>query len=255
MNRRAALITGSSKGIGAATGYAFALAGWNVIAVDLEEPPVPSTGSGHRSIAADLSDSAEIDRLLSRLDSLSQPITALVNNAGVQVAGTLQETTDADWDLVMRVNVRAAFLLARGLAGRMGDPTGAIVNVASVHAVSTSRSMAAYASSKGALVALTRVLALELAQFGIRVNAVLPGAIETDMLKAGLERGHVGGESVPEMLEQLARRTPIGRVGQPKEIAEAILFLADESRSSFITGQTLVVDGGALCALSTETIS
>jgi NAD(P)-dependent dehydrogenase (short-subunit alcohol dehydrogenase family) len=255
MNRRTALITGAGKGIGAATVRSFALAGWDVIAVDLEEPAVPSTGSEHRSMAVDLSQSAEIERLLSRLESCGQPVSALVNNAGVQVAGSLQETTDADWDLVMRVNVRAAFLLARGLAGTMGNGAGAIVNVASVHAISTSRSMAAYATSKGALVALTRVLALELAPSGIRVNAVLPGAVETDMLKAGLARGHVGGESVPEKLAHLARRTPIGRVGQPEEIAEAVLFLADESRSSFITGQTLVVDGGALCALSTETTS
>ena len=126
---------------------------------------------------------------------------------------------------------------------------GAVVNVASVHAIATSAGLAAYAASKGAVVALTRAAALELAPEGIRVNAVLPGAIDTQMLRDGLSRG---GPDIDAGMAALAERTPLGRIGRPQDVAEAVLFLADASRSSFITGQTLVVDGGATARLSTE---
>ena len=112
--------------------------------------------------------------------------------------------------------------------------------------------IAAYAASKGALLALTRALAIELAPDSIRVNAVLPGAVDTPMLRSGLTRGHLQGANVQELMQDLGRRTVMGRVGRPEEIAQAILFLADGDRSSFMTGQTLVVDGGATARLSTE---
>jgi glucose 1-dehydrogenase len=102
------------------------------------------------------------------------------------------------------------------------------------------------------LLALTRAMAIEFAKDNIRVNAVLPGAVDTPMLRAGLERGHLGGISVHERLENLARKTVNGRVGKPEEIAHTIYFLADSSQSSFITGQALIVDGGATARLSTE---
>jgi NAD(P)-dependent dehydrogenase (short-subunit alcohol dehydrogenase family) len=119
------------------------------------------------------------------------------------------------------------------------------VNVASVHGLATSQSVAAYAASKGGLIALTRAAALELAAEGVRVNAVVPGAIETEALREGFSRRQ-------NAEELLISRTPLGRIGSPRDVAEAILFLADASRSSFITGQTIVVDGGALAQLSTE---
>jgi len=126
------------------------------------------------------------------------------------------------------------------------------VNVSSVHAIATSANIAAYAASKGAMLALTRALAIELASNNIRVNAVLPGAVDTPMLYSGLSRGHLQGDNVLDLVEQLGSKHVIGRVGQPQEIAEAIYFLADNNRSSFMTGQGLVVDGGATCRLSTE---
>jgi NAD(P)-dependent dehydrogenase (short-subunit alcohol dehydrogenase family) len=129
---------------------------------------------------------------------------------------------------------------------------GAIVNVSSVHAVATSANIAAYAASKGALLALTRALAIELAPDNIRVNAVLPGAVDTPMLHAGLSRGHVAGADLPALMQALSKRTVMGRIGQPTEIGQTILFLADSERSSFMTGQALVVDGGATARLSTE---
>ncbi|MFM6397291.1 MAG: SDR family NAD(P)-dependent oxidoreductase, partial [Planktothrix sp.] len=126
------------------------------------------------------------------------------------------------------------------------------MNVSSVHAIATSANIAAYAASKGAMLALTRALAIELASNNIRVNAVLPGAVDTPMLHSGLSRGHLRGDNVLDLMEQLGSKHVIGRVGQPQEIAEAIYFLADNNRSSFMTGQGLVVDGGATCRLSTE---
>jgi NAD(P)-dependent dehydrogenase (short-subunit alcohol dehydrogenase family) len=125
---------------------------------------------------------------------------------------------------------------------------GAVVNVASVHAFATSRNIAAYAASKGGLMAFTRAAALELAPHDVRVNAVLPGAVDTPALRDGL--GRSGAATAAEA--NLIGRTPLQRIGRPSDIAHAILFLADHQRSSFITGQGLVVDGGALTRLGTE---
>jgi NAD(P)-dependent dehydrogenase (short-subunit alcohol dehydrogenase family) len=150
----------------------------------------------------------------------------------------------------MASNVRSAYLTMRAAFPLMRDRDAAVVNVSSVHAVATSHGVAAYATSKAALVGLTRAAAVELAASGIRVNAVLPGAIDTPMLKAGARRR--GDERADAALTELESRTPLGRVAQPEEIAQAILFLSDSSRSSFMTGQTLIVDGGAISHLSTE---
>jgi len=154
---------------------------------------------------------------------------------------------------VMASNLRSVFLgakLAYPLLKAAGG--GAIVNVSSVHAVATSANIAAYAASKGGLLALTRAMAIEFAPDNIRVNAILPGAVDTPMLRAGLNRGHVGGATIYDRLENLARKTVNGRVGKPEEIAHAIYFLADDTQSSFMTGQALIVDGGATARLSTE---
>jgi NAD(P)-dependent dehydrogenase (short-subunit alcohol dehydrogenase family) len=163
------------------------------------------------------------------------------------------ETSVEEWDAVMANNLRSVFLgakLAYPLLKTAGG--GAIVNVSSVHAVQTSKDIASYAASKGGLLALTRAMAIEFAPDQIRVNAILPGAVNTPMLHAGLSRGHVAGSNLTDRLENLARKTVIGRVGEPEEIARAIYFLADETQSSFITGQSLIVDGGATARLSTE---
>ena len=129
---------------------------------------------------------------------------------------------------------------------------GSIVNSSSVHAVATSKNIAAYAASKGGMVALTRAMAIEFADAGVRVNAILPGAVDTQMLREGLSRGHAKGSNIEDQLNNLGQRTVMGRVGDPREIAQSILFLADEEQSSFITGHAMVVDGGATIRLSTE---
>ena len=152
----------------------------------------------------------------------------------------------------MASNLRSVFLgvkLAHPLLARKGG--GAIVNVSSVHAVATSKDIAAYAASKGGMLALTRAMAIEFAPDNIRVNAILPGAVDTQMLRAGLSRDHAGSGDIQQRLENLARRTVSGKIGKPEEIASAIYFLAD-AQSAFMTGQALIVDGGATARLSTE---
>ncbi|MBA7626839.1 Cyclopentanol dehydrogenase [subsurface metagenome] len=247
---RVVLITGVAGGIGSATARTFADAGWHVIGVGRRQ--VDSLPGVHHFINADVSDIAASERIFAEVDDNEGRIDALINNAAIQICKPLVETTPEEWDAVMATNLRSVYLAVRHAYPLMRGHGGAIVNVSSVHAIATSANIAAYTASKGALLALTRALAIELAPEGIRVNAILPGAVDTPMLHSGLTRGHLQGADVQELMRDLGRRTVIGRVGRPEEIAQAILFLADNDRSSFITAQALVVDGGATARLSTE---
>ncbi|MCK4964700.1 MAG: SDR family oxidoreductase, partial [Dehalococcoidia bacterium] len=203
-------------------------------------------------IRADVSDVAASRRFFEEVSHDEGRLDALINNAAIQVCKPLVETTPEEWDAVMSSNLRSVYLAVRHAYPLMQENGGAIVNVSSVHAIATSANIAAYAASKGAILSLTRALAIELAPDKIRVNAILPGAVDTPMLHEGLARGHLQGANVQELMQELGRRTVMGRVGQPEEIAQTILFLADNSQSSFMTGQALVVDGGATARLSTE---
>ena len=252
LEQHVALITGAGGGIGRACVHHFAQKGWRVIGVDRSEFGDGFPADGH-FIQADIShpDAAEV--IFRETRNFHSTLDALVNNAAVQVAKPLVETTVEEWDAVMASNLRSVFLfvkLAYPLLKAAGG--GAIVNVSSVHAIQTSANIAAYAASKGGLLALTRAMAIEFAPDNIRVNAILPGAVDTPMLRAGLGRGHVGHGDIQERLDNLARKTVNGKVGKPEEIAHAIYFLADNEQSSFMTGQALVVDGGATARLSTE---
>jgi len=249
---RVLLITGAAGGIGRASVQLFAEAGWKVIGVD-RAPFGPGFPENGLFIESDVSLGENLDSIYRRARQFSPTLTAVVNNAGLQIARPLLETSVEEWDAVMASNLRSVFLgakLAHPLLKAGGG--GAIVNVSSVHAVATSANISAYAASKGGLLALTRAMAIEFAPDEIRVNAVLPGAVDTPMLHAGLNRGHVGGSSLQDRLENLARKTVNGRIGQPSEIAHVIYFLADGSQSSFMTGQAVIVDGGATARLSTE---
>jgi glucose 1-dehydrogenase len=244
------LVTGAAGGIGSATVTAFAEAGWRVLATDRRpEAPPPSAA---RFYPADVSEEKAVQALLEMVKDEEGQLDALVNNAAIQISKPLVEIEIEEWDSVMASNLRSAYLTARYSFPLLRAARGAVVNVSSVHAVATSADIAAYAASKGGLLALTRAMAIEFAADGIRVNAVLPGAVDTMMLREGLSRGERSGLSPAERLAELGRRTPLGRVGRPSEIAQGILFLADHVRSSFITGQALVIDGGATSRLSTE---
>ncbi|MBM4426796.1 MAG: SDR family oxidoreductase, partial [Chloroflexi bacterium] len=189
---RTILITGAAGGIGRASVALFAEKGWRVIGVDRNEfgDDFPKHGLFIRS---DISRPEDMEAIFEQAKAFTETLDALVNNAALQVAKPLVQTTVEEWDAVMAANLRSVFLgvkLAYPLL-KAGNG-GAIVNVSSVHAVQTSANIAAYAASKGGLLALTRAMAIEFAPDNIRANAILPGAVDTPMLRAGLGRGHVG---------------------------------------------------------------
>jgi NAD(P)-dependent dehydrogenase (short-subunit alcohol dehydrogenase family) len=249
---RTVLVTGAAGGIGHATVHLFATSGWRVIGVD-RAPFYGLFPPDGFFIQSDISIGQNLEWIFNQVHDHTGYLNALVNNAAVQVAKPIIDTTVEEWDAVMASNLRSVFLSAK-LAYPLFKASngGAIVNVSSVHAVATSANIAAYAASKGGLLALTRAMAIEFAPENIRVNAILPGAVDTPMLRAGLNRDHVQGKDIQTRLDNLARKTVNGRIGTPEEIAHAIYFLADDSQSSFMTGQAMIVDGGATARLSTE---
>jgi NAD(P)-dependent dehydrogenase (short-subunit alcohol dehydrogenase family) len=248
--KRVATVTGVCGGIGRATARVFYEAGWVVVGVDRSNKDVPD--DVHQFIHADVSKVDAPHMIFEQILSKQGRLDALVNNAACQICKPIAETTVEEFDTIMACNVRSIFLSVQQALPMLTKCGGSIVNISSVHAVATSSGIAAYAASKGALLALTRAMALEFGESGVRVNAVLPGAVDTPMLHAGLSRGHVNGADMEKKLRGLGKKHVMGRVGKPSEIGQTILFLADNDRSSFMTGQALVVDGGATARLSTE---
>jgi len=236
-----AVVTGAAGAIGGAVAEVLRESGRRVYGIDRDTPTVELD----EFESVDLGDA---DAAWAAFESLAtRDIDALVNAAGVLAPSPAAGPALEHWDTTMAVNVRAAYLAMTALRKPLERSSGAVVNISSVHAIATSRGLAAYAASKGALTALTRATALEFAP-RVRVNAIAPGAVESAMLRAGLGRD---GRSEASRAELVAR-TPLGRVGDPRDIAEAAAFLLDGTRSSFITGQQLVVDGGATAILGTE---
>jgi NAD(P)-dependent dehydrogenase (short-subunit alcohol dehydrogenase family) len=231
-----AVVTGAAGGIGVAVCARLREEGWRVHGLDRHWPDEQKQDDH----VVDLLDAPALEALLASLED----VELLVNNAAMMWTRPIVETDVAGIDELLATNVRAPLLAMRALHPSLAHTKGAIVNVGSVHALATSPGAALYAASKGALLALTRAAAVE---FGpdVRVNAIVPGAIATPMLEQGLARD-------PDLKAFLTERTPLARPGRPEEIAEGVLFLADRSRSGFMTGQSLVVDGGALARLATE---
>ena len=251
-NPKYMLITGAAGGIGRATVKLFTEKNWRVIGIDRTDFGTGFPDGGH-FIKADISEPSQLEAIFDQAKEFTDTLDTLVNNAAYQITKPLIETTVEEWDAVMASNLRSVFLgakLAYPLLKARGG--GAIVNVSSVHAIATSKDIAAYAASKGGMLALTRAMAIEFAPVNVRVNAILPGAVDTPMLREGMNRDHAGTGSITERLENLARNTVSGKIGKPDEIAKSIFFLADETQSSFMTGQALIVDGGATARLSTE---
>lgn len=250
--KRIVLITGAFGGIGYETAKHFKKEGWIVVGMDKFQGK-DSENAIDVFLNLDCSITENVEKAKSVIGEKFGKLDCLVNNAAVQVCESIDDTTEEQWDLVFRSNIRTNFLFIKAMHPLLLNCKGSVVNVSSVHAMATSKNISAYAASKGAILAFTRSTALEFAAEGIRVNAVLPGAVNTNMLREGLSRGNFGGESIEKRIENLGMKSPAKKVGMPSEIAKAIYFLGDNEWSSFITGQSLVADGGVLAQLSSET--
>lgn len=238
MNQRTALITGVNGAIGQALCTAFAGAGWSVVGSDRQE----STNSlVDAYVAIDLarfcSDSAYCADMIVRLDALvsDDELHVLINNAATQIVAPIEELTVDDWHTTMDVNLIAPFLLTQAFLSRLQTAKGSVINISSIHAQLTKPHFASYATSKAALVGLTRSLAVELGG-RIRVNAICPAAIATPMLEAGFKNN-------PQGLVELSAFHPSNSIGTTKDVAESALFLAEKD-GIFLSGAILELDGG-----------
>jgi NAD(P)-dependent dehydrogenase (short-subunit alcohol dehydrogenase family) len=242
---RVVVITGGGGGIGAAMGSEFAASGDRVVLCDvlpeLAQAAVAQLpdGSGFAR-ELDVTSEAAVDQVFDRIVAEFGSIDVLCNNAGVGCWSTLEETSAADWDRTLAINVRGMFLCARKVVpGMRAGGGGCIVNTASVHSFLSWPACSVYAASKGAVLAFTRSIALELLPYGIRVNAIAPGTTDTNMFRFDDD-----GKPLPEdELAEEARAIPIGRVAQPQEIARVARFLASDE-ASFMVGACVSVDGG-----------
>jgi NAD(P)-dependent dehydrogenase (short-subunit alcohol dehydrogenase family) len=253
---KVALVAGGSLGIGKAAARTLAARGASVVICGRREGPVQSAvaelkneGLDVEGLAADISVSADAERAVKFAVERYGGIDILVNSAGIQRYGTVVDTDEATWDEVFATNVKGMYLTSHFAIPEMRKRVGgAIVNVSSVQAFASQKSVAAYTASKGAINALTRAMALDHAEEKIRVVAVCPGSVDTPMLRYAADVWK-GEQSSDDMVEAWGKMHPLGRVGTPEDVAELIAFLASD-RASFITGGEYKVDGGLLSAIA-----
>ena len=246
-NGRTAVVTGAARGIGAAVARRLAGDGFAVGVLDLDEGAAKGTAdaieaAGGRALAvgADVSDAEAVETAVARIVSELGPPTVLVNNAGVIRDNMLFKMTDADWDTVMNVHLRGAFLMSRATQRHMTEAGwGRIVNLSSTSALGN-RGQANYSTAKAGLQGFTKTLAIELGRFGVTVNAIAPGFIQTEMTKATAERM---GVPFDDFIEFAKKDIPVGRVGQPEDIAHLVSFFASEG-AGFVSGQVVYAAGG-----------
>src|SRR6516165_9087123 len=238
LSGKRAVVTGAANGIGAAIAARFVAEGASVILadIDFERASALAERLGQRAVRTDVARKAEIESLFEQVRRDWGTLDILVNNAGVTHAAVLDELTEEDFDRVIAVNLKSALFATQSAVRLMGQG-GSIINMSSVNAVLAIPNQIPYAISKGGMKQLTNVTAQALAPRGIRVNAIGPGTILTDMGRAILED--------EAQTRRVLSRTPMGRCGEPEEIAAIALFLASD-QSSYITGQTLYADGGWL---------
>jgi glucose 1-dehydrogenase len=248
LQNKVALVTGGARGIGLAIAQRFVAEGAKIVIADIDrsagEAAAALLGStGCRFVSADVGARDDVERLIAETAKAFGGIDILVNNAGIVHAADFLDIAEADFDRVLRVNLKGAFLTGQAAAKKMvaqvkaGKPPGAIINMSSINAVLAIPNQVPYCVSKGGIDQLTKVMALSLAPYGIRVNAIGPGSILTDILKTIV--------TDTESKRKILSRTPLGRIGDPEEIAAIALFLAS-GEASYITGQTIYADGGRL---------
>lgn len=249
LSGKVALITGAASGIGRATALLFAHEGAAVTIADIDEETGNTVAkeivhNGGKALfeRVDVTRAADCERMLKRVSSEFGAIHVLFNNAGIIRRASIVELSEEDWDRVMAVNVKSIFVLSRQVIPLMADAGGgSIINMASGWGLSGGPRAAVYCASKGAVVLLTKAMAIDHGPQNIRVNCICPGDTDTNMLRNEAQQL---GESSANFLAEAARR-PLSRVGKPEEIAQAALYLASHA-SSFVTGTVLVVDGGGL---------
>jgi 2-keto-3-deoxy-L-fuconate dehydrogenase len=234
---KVAVVTGAASGIGAAIAARFAVEGARVVGGDVDEQALrASAGDSITCVAVDVADEDSVANLIHEAERVA-PVDVLVNVAGIGSTTTAPDTPVDLWDRVFAVNARGTFLCCKHAIPAMANRRrGSIVNIASVAALVGFRNRAAYCASKGAVLALTRALALDHVADGIRVNCVCPGTIDSPWVRRLVQDA---GES----LDDLRARQPMGRLGTPEEVAEAALYLAEDG-AGFVTGSTLTIDGG-----------
>ena len=244
---RVAIVTGAARGIGAAVARRLAQDGFAVGVLDLEETAGKETveaieAAGGRALAvgADVSDAEQVEAAVSRVATELGAPTVLVNNAGVIRDNMLFKMTEVDWDVVMNVHLRGAFLMTRAVQKHMIDAKwGRIVNLSSTSALGN-RGQANYSAAKAGLQGFTKTLAIELGKFGVTANAIAPGFIQTEMTKATADRM---GIPFDDFIKGAASQIPVARVGQPEDIAHLVSFLVSEG-AGFVSGQVIYVAGG-----------
>lgn len=240
LHGKVAVVTGASRGIGFEIAKTLAFQGARVALIstrereELASQMAAETGSEVKSYACDVSDSRQVAETFRAILKAFGQIDILVNNAGITRDGLMMRMKDADFDDVIRTNLRSAFLCTRAVARHMmGRRTGRIVNMASINGIRAQAGQSNYAASKAGIIGLTKTNAMEFAARGITVNAVAPGFIGTNMT----------AKLTPETLEKFKNAIPAQRIGQPKDVANAVAFLVSDE-ASYITGQVLGVDGG-----------
>jgi NAD(P)-dependent dehydrogenase (short-subunit alcohol dehydrogenase family) len=248
---KVAVVTGGASGIGMATVERFLEEGAKVAIIDISEKAGGRAvsellGKGHHPmlVTGDVTDSADVERMVADITEELGRIDVLFNNAGILVEGTIEQVSEEDWDRIMAVNVKGVFLMTKRVIPLMlRQGGGSIVNNASCSGLVGDRSAIAYNASKGAVVLMTKCLALDYAEKNVRVNCVCPGEIETPMF---LQEVASRGTTVDAYRKETSEYHPIGRLGQPREVANTVLFLASTD-ASFITGAAVSVDGGYTC--------
>ncbi|GAA5196892.1 3-oxoacyl-ACP reductase FabG [Microbacterium jejuense] len=242
-----AIVTGAARGIGAATALRLAADGHDIAVIDLDEAAAAATASainesGRRAIAiaADVADAVSVEAAVGRVVSELGAPGILVNNAGVLRDNLLFKMSESDWDTVMNVHLRGAFLMTKAVQSYMVDASwGRIVNLSSTSALGN-RGQANYAAAKAGIQGFTKTLAIELGRYRITANAIAPGFIQTDMTRATAERL---GVSFEQLIEAQVSQIPVSRAGVPDDIAAAVSFFCREE-AGFVSGQVLYVAGG-----------
>ena len=246
MTDKSAIVTGATSGLGRATALRLARDGFAILAVGRDETALSSVtaaiqdaGGTATSCVADVTTDDAPGAIVAAALGAYSGIDALVNAAGIIASGAVMDTTDAGWDAMMAINVRAPFRLLREASASLISRKGSVVNVSSVAGLRAFPGVASYAVSKAAVDQLTRVAALDLAAHGVRVNAVNPGVVVTNLHR----RGGMDETNYAEFLERSKTTHPLGRPGRPEEIADLIAYLLSPS-AGWITGETIAIDGG-----------